>query len=112
MQSTVVTMRAFVRKKMFLKKNNSASWDNSPRVKIIPMQKKDGWKDNFNVQYKSFAKPSSNIVQMSWMQIPMMEKQENATLLNTSHHITSLAFKGMDIVSDFMILKKRLCSQL
>ena len=35
----------------------------------------------------------------------MMEKQENATLLNTSHHITSLAFKGMDIVSDFMILK-------
>ena len=35
----------------------------------------------------------------------MMEKQENATLLNTSRHITSLAFKGMDIVSDFMILK-------
>ena len=94
MQSTVVTMRAFVRKKMFLKKNNSASWDNSPRVKIIPMQKKDGWKDNFNVQYKSFAKPSSNIVQMSWMQIPMMEKQENATLLNTSHHITSFQRDG------------------
>ena len=34
----------------------------------------------------------------------MMEKQENATLLS-SEHITSLAFKGMDIVSDFMILK-------
>ena len=35
----------------------------------------------------------------------MMEKQKNATLLNTSHHYTSLAFRGMDIVSDFMILK-------